>query len=94
MLKNRKHSVIAETTDVARPDQVDEVTVDEEYYFAWETPGEFVNDVFIAKPAQEILIMHVKKTGTVFSYTATFAAWRDRTTATYVPWSKRDNILK
>ena len=80
--KNRKNGVAAQITQANLPNKIDEVTVDEEYYFTWDVGG-------------RILICHVKKTGTVFEYKAGFDTWANRTTASYpVEWSERNTIIE
>lgn len=93
-LKNRKNAVGVDITDVNRPDRIDEVIVDTEYYYTWDIPGTMSGGAFREDIHAKMLILHVKKVGTIFNYTAIFDKWTNRTTATEVPWSQRNNIIE
>jgi len=95
MTKSRitKNGLPTEITASNVPDKVDEITFDEEYYYCWETPGTFVGKIFTEDTTARVLIMHVVKSETQFTWTVAKAKWTDRTTAAYAPLSQREVVL-
>lgn len=91
--KITKDGIQKQIVESNRPDKVDEITVDEEYYYCWETPGTFVGKIFTEDTTVRVLIMHLVKSGTVFTWTVAKAKWADRVGAAYAPLSQREKVL-
>jgi hypothetical protein len=90
-LKQSKNSIGIPITEGNRPDQIEEVTPDVDYFIRWKTPGTLDgNGDFIEDTNEELLICRSTTAGN----TAAFAKWSDRETAKYVPWSQRSLIIK
>ena len=91
-LKKRKNGIGAQVVDLAKPDRIDEVSASEVYQ-TYDTPGEMSGGSFVENTKQSVLIVKIIVSGTVTSFYSAFDKWSNRTTATYVPLSRRDSIL-
>jgi hypothetical protein len=84
-----------EVIDFNRPDEIDEVS-SEKSYMRYLTPGRMVEGEFIEDTDSKTLICRVLASGTITTTSAAYAKWSDRAEAStvWVPWSKRNIIIK
>ena len=84
-----------EVIDFNRPDEVEEVSSDKTY-IRYLTPGRMVDGEFVENIEAKALICRVLTSGIKTTTSAAYAKWADRAdpSTVWVPWSKRNIIIK
>lgn len=93
--KNQPQQVSIPVIDFNRPEEIDEVS-SEKTYMRFFTPGRMTEGEFVEDTTAKTLIARITVSGTVTTTSAAYAKWSDRAEAAtvWVPWSRRNSIIK